>query len=221
MKRWLFFLAPIVAFTSCVSNRLINQAVKPTEIKEIAYFEPLSFISLIEKGNKAVLSDSLSLVSRNILDSVISKNTYPKISKRIEIEDLKVKSRVDNELKFLIRNIVSSKKLNGVKLTPTIDSILQSTNQRFALATVTTGFGRRKGNYGGQVAKGIGVGILTLGMYAPVPVKSNSTLYAILIDSERNEAIYFCQALPVEKSPTDSKVIDQQYRKLFQGYFYK
>ena len=37
-------------------------------------------------------------------------------------------------------------------------------HQRFALATVVTGFGRRKGNYRGQVTKGAPIGLLTLGM---------------------------------------------------------
>ena len=103
---------------------------------------------------------------------------------------------------------------------PILDSVMKSNHQRFALATVVTGFGRKQGNFGNQVAKGIGVGILTLGMYAPVPVKSNSTLYGIILDSDRNEIIFYGKALPVEKSPTDRKVMEQQYKKLFKGYLY-
>jgi hypothetical protein len=42
--------------------------------------------------------------------------------------------------------------LEGV-LTPTIDSIMKANKQRFAMLPVTTGFGRKKGNYGNQVRK--------------------------------------------------------------------
>lgn len=220
MKKITILFTTAIIFTSCVTNKLINKSVKASEINEPMYFEPLSFISLIEKGNKSKQNDSLSNVSKKILDSIIVENKDFKISKKIEISEPKIKVKVDNELSELIIGIVRNNKIEGVKLTPTIDSILKSKKQRFALATVTAGFGRKKGNYGGQIAKGIGVGILTLGMYTPVPVKSNSTLFAVILDSERNEVIYFSKNLPVEKSPTERKVLESQYKKLFNGYFY-
>lgn len=87
---------------------------------------------------------------------------------------------------------------------------MKNSNQRFALATVATGFGRRKGNYGGQVAKGAAVGILTLGMAVPTPIKSNLTLYAFIFDVQKNEIAYYKKSLPVEKEPTDENAIEKQ-----------
>lgn len=220
MKRIIILSAITIIFTSCATNKLISKSVKASEINEPMYFEPLSFINLVEKGNKSKQNDSLSYVSKKILDSIIIENKEFKISRKIETFEPKIKDKVDAELSDLINGIVRSNKIEGVKLTPTIDSILKSKKQRFALATVAAGFGRKKGNYGGQIAKGIGVGILTLGMYTPVPIKSNLSLFAVILDSERNEVVYFSKTLPLEKSPTERKVLESQYRKLFDGYFY-
>ncbi|MFV5703158.1 hypothetical protein ACM55F_14920 [Flavobacterium sp. XS2P12] len=221
MKKLTLLIGISLIVTSCVTNKYISKNVKATEITEIKYFAPLSYVSLIEKGNKSVLNDSLSSISKVLLDSVIRNNNNFRIEKRIDVNGIKNNIKVNNELSFLIQTIMNNRKLEGVKLTPTIDSIMKSNKQRFAMASVTTGFGRKKGNYGNQVAKGIGVGILTLGMYAPVPIKSSFSLFTIILDSERNEVVYYCKTLPIEKSPTDLMTIEKQYRTLYEGYIYE
>jgi len=123
-------------------------------------------------------------------------------------------------LAYLARLITQRKKLNGIPLPYTIDSILKINNQRFALATIASGFGRTKGNYRGQVAKGAAIGILTLGMAIPTPIKSNLTLYAFIFDSDKDEITYYNKSMPVEKEPTDQQVIEKQLMKLFNGYLY-
>lgn len=112
MKKILILLMPILLLTSCVTNKLISKSVSATEIKESAYFEPLSFISLIEKANKSVPSDSLSLVSKILLDSIIQNNPSFKVSKKIEITNPKVKNKVDIELSNLITGIIRSLRFN-------------------------------------------------------------------------------------------------------------
>jgi hypothetical protein len=207
--------------TSCVTNKYISKTVKASDITEIKYFTPLSYVSLIEKGNRSTLNDSLSSISKVLLDSVIRNNTNFRIEKKINIDGIENNVKVNNELSFLIQTILNNRKLDGIKLTPTVDSIMKSNKQRFAMASITTGFGRKKGNYGNQIAKGIGVGILTLGMYAPVPIKSSFSLFTIILDSEKNEVVYYSRTMPVEKSPTDLKAIEKQYRTLFEGYIYE
>jgi hypothetical protein len=224
MKKLILIIAfgiSLVLSSSCVTNKYISKNVKPTDITEIKYFQPLSYISLIEKGNTSKPNDSLSQISMKLLDSVIRHNNNFRIEKKIEVGNLKNHIKVTNELGSIIQTIMNNRKLDGVTLTPTIDSIMKSNNQRFAMASATTGFGRRKGNYGNQIAKGIGIGILTLGMYAQVPIKSSLSLYTIILDSERNEVVYYCKTSPVEASPTDKKIIEKQYKLLYQGWIYE
>ncbi len=224
MKKIILLFSTVLLFASCASNKLINvkssEIIQATKTKNVAYIEPLSFVSLIEKGNKTTPNDSLSLVSKMLLDSIIPNNNNFRITQKINILNKKTKDIVDVELSNIFLSVIRSNKIEGLKMTPIIDSVLKSNKQKFVLATVATGFGRRKGNYGGQIAKGVGIGVLTLGMYAPTPIKANTTLYAIIIDTEKNEIVYFCKGKSVEKSPTEREVLEKQYKNLFDGYLY-
>jgi len=50
-------------------------------------------------------------------------------------------------------------------LTPTIDSLLEESQERFGLIPMISGFSRTKSNYGKEIAKGFGIAALTMGMY--------------------------------------------------------
>jgi len=220
--RHLIILVSILNLTSCGTNKhLASSTTTPTEISNVDYFQPLSYIQFIQKGNKAALSDSLSKITSENLSSLLDKNkTSLRLDREIPFPNDTVKAKVENELAYLVRLITQRKKISGIPLPHTIDSILKNNNQRFALATIATGFGRRKGNYGGQVAKGAAVGILTLGMVVPTPIKSNLTLYAFIFDAAKDEITYYKKSLPVEKEPTDEQVMEKQLIKLFNGYLY-
>lgn len=216
------FLASAFILTSCGANKFLTSSVKPVEIADLSYFEPLSYIRYIVKGNKAQFSDSLSTITTKKVDSLLIRNrSIFRLTDEIDLADETLKAKVENEIGHLAQFIIQRKKLEGIPLTPAIDSIMESNNQRFALATVTTGFGRRKGNYGGQVAKGIAVGILTLGTVVPTPVKSNLTIHAFIFDSEKNEIAFYKRSVPVEKEPTDERIIEKQLISLFDGYLYE
>lgn len=132
-----------------------------------------------------------------------------------------VREKYRNELVDLSALIAEKKTLKMIPVPFTIDSIIKNSHDRFALATVATGFGRRKGNYAGQVAKSAAVGLLTLGMYIPVSVKSSLVMHAFIFDSEKNEIAFYKKSLPVEKEPTDPEVLNRELNKLFNGYFYQ
>ena len=217
----LLILASALILMSCGTNKFLTSSVTPDEITELSYFEPISYIQYIEKGNKSMPSDSLSGITSYLLDSLFTKNKPGmKLSEEIVIKDKTQNAKVEKEIGDMAQLIMQKKKLDGIPLAPAIDSIMESNNQRFALATVATGFGRRKGNYGGQIAKGVGVGILTLGMVVPTPIKSNLTMYAFIFDSEKDQIAYYKRSLPVEKAPTDPDALEKQLISLFNGYFY-
>lgn len=218
----LLVLALALTLSSCGTNKFLTSSVTANEIPELNYFESFSYIQYIEKGNKAQLSDSLSFVAQSRLDSLLSKN-QPKLrlTNKITIDDAALRAKIENEIGSLAQLITQKRKLDGIPLTPIIDSLMKENNQRFALAVVATGFGRRKGNYGGQVAKGIAVGVLTLGMVVPAPIKSNLTLHSFIFDSEKNEVAFHKRSFPVEKEPTDPDVLEKQLISLFNGYFYE
>lgn len=221
MRNLLILLAALT-LTSCGANKYLTSSTKSNEIETLNFFKPISYIQYIGKGNKMAFSDSLSKISSQKIESLLNENkgTF-RLSEEIVIDNDTVKLKIEDEIAYLARLISQRKKLDGIPLPFTIDSVLKNSNQRFALATVATGFGRRKGNYGGQVAKGAAVGILTLGMAIPTPIKSNLTLYAFIFDVQKNEIAYYKKSLPVEKEPTDKNAIEKQLIGLFNGYLYE
>ncbi len=199
----------------------MTSSVKPDEIKELSYFEPCSYIQYIERGNKLVLSDSLSFIAIGKAESVLAKHKSTlRLSNKIEWSSQYQKSRVENELGYLVQQINLRKGIEGITLTESIDKMLEKNGQRFGLATVVTGFSRKKGNYGGQVAKGLAMGVLTLGMIIPTPMKANVTIFTFIFDSENNEIAFYKKSKSTEDEPTDSEIIEKKLISLFYGYLY-
>jgi len=220
MKK-ILFLTLAILFQSCVTNKYLSSSTPIVEISDIGYFEPLAIIELIKKQNKSEPSDSLSIVSKQKIDSLLSTNRKKyKIKERITLNK-KIQEKVDYEISFLIQSAMTKRNLEGIKITPVLDSILESRNQRFGLGVLAVGFGRRKGNYGGQIAKGVAVGVLTLGLFVPVPIKSNLRLFSIIVDSQKNEISFYKATLPIEKSPTNYFILKTQLDKLYENYLFK
>lgn len=220
MKHFII-LASAIILTSCGANKSFTPLVKSSEITNVNFFEPCSYIYYIEKGNKNTFSDSLSNITKNVIDSILVNNKSKfKLTDKIDLNDKKIKDKVANEIQLLVQSIVKNKKLDGIAVPSTIDSIMKSKNQRFALETAASGFGRKKGNQGKQIAKGVGIGVLTGGLFIPMPIKSNLTVFAFIFDSEKNQ-IAFYKRLPATKEPTDPITIERQLNSLFDGYFYK
>lgn len=220
MKKILRSLVVLILLNSCASTMLTSANTQTHEITEIGNFETISIIRLIEKGNQSKPSDSLSILSSKIMDSIITNTSNPKVANHFDIPDKKLQARVENDILKTVTEIRTKKKLDQIRTTPLMDSIVKNQNQRFALCIINAGFDRKKGNYGNQIAKGIGVGILTMGMYTPVPVKANTSMYAMIFDAQKSSVVFYNTIPVVEKSPTDKKNLNQLYNKIFEGYFY-
>jgi hypothetical protein len=177
-------------------------------------------MSLIEKGSMSKQNDSVSNVSKAILDETLSsfEDKIP-LSGNIKADNPGLQKKVRNEIETLILTADKQKQVDGLKLTPAIDSLLELNGKRFGLLTVTSGFTREKGNYGKQVAKGAAMGILTLGMVYQTPIKSNSTIYAMIVDAKDNSVVFYRKSM-VEGEPLNKDVLSKQINKLFEGYFW-
>jgi hypothetical protein len=75
------------------------------------------------------------------------------LKKKIDVNGLNNNVKVNNELVFI--QTIMNTKIGRRKLTPTIDSIMKANKQRFAMASSYNRIW--EGNYGNQVAKGIGL----------------------------------------------------------------
>ena len=227
MKRVKLFLWVILLCTSCSTSNLLTSDVKPVEITKMLKIEPFSYISLIEKGNQAKLNDSISNITKVILNE--SLETFSEklrlSSQEIKLTDSLGRKELEEEIRILIMSADRNKNVQNIYITPFLDSLLSVNNERFGLIIVQSGFTRTKGNYIGQAAKGIGIGILTgvlTGMaYTQTPIKSNSTLYAMILDNQNKNIAFYNKSVLQDKEPTEKGNIIKQLNKVFEKYFWK
>jgi hypothetical protein len=76
------------------------------------------------------------------------------------------------------------------------------------------GFTRTAANYRGQVAKGLGVGLLTMGLVVPVPNQASTRVGVFIYDAQQQAVVYYKSGWPVEKDPLAGVVIDRALTEL-------
>ena len=213
----------ILFLSSCTANKILTSNTNPGEVSDMLKFETLSYVLLIEKGNKGVRNDSVSNLVKACLNEALGSlgTKIPLSPVELILTDSIDKHRFAQEVEYLCLTSEKNKSVENLSIPPTIDSLLTASGKRFGLVTVVTGFTREKGNYGKQVAKGLGMGILTMGMYYQTPIKSNSTVYAIIIDNKEKNVAFYRKSVLAEKEPTERSVLIKQINSLFETYFWE
>lgn len=207
--------------SSCTATKLLTSNVKPFEVTDLKLMEPFSYISMIKKGNRGQIDDSISFISNQLVFNVLEnyKGQLP-LTGEIILSDTAIKNSLEKEYELLMLTADRTKNITNLKITPTIDKILEANDTRFGLIIINTGFTRSKGNYGKEIAKGAALGILTLGMYYQTPVKAYSTIYAMIVDSKDDNIAFFKKSFLQDKEPLDESVLMKQFKKIFEGYFW-
>lgn len=222
MKKIKLFIfgAGIMLLASCTTTKMLTSAVSPDEIKDLQKFQTLAYITLIESGNKGKLNDTLSDKFAEIFtDALRTYKTRIPITGNIFISDTLIQMKIEKEIEFLCITADRQRSISNLKITPKLDSLLEKSGKRFGLITVATGLTRVKGNYGGQLAKGAAIGVLTLGMYNQTPIKASSTVYAMIVDSKDNNIAFYRKSYLQDKEPLDKDVLTKQIQKIFENYF--
>mgnify|MGYP001409778926 FL=1 len=217
----IFLILSCIILSSCTATKLLTSNVQPTEVTNLKLLEPYSYISMIKKGNRGQLDDSISSISKQLNINVLkSFNGQIPITGDIILIDSTINKDLEKECENLILTAERNKSISNLKITPTLDKILEANDTRFGLIIICTGFTRLKGNYGKEIAKGAALGILTLGMYYQTPVKAYSTIYAMIVDSKEDNVAFYRKSFKHDLEPLDQEVLTNQYKKIFEGYFW-
>lgn len=221
MTKIKIFIAAVLGLllmVGCTTSQMIVSDISPTTIQQLDYFAPYAEISVIEKKNQATANREFSVLTENLIDSILQTKKGYKVNDRIVAKDDATNNLLKKEVITLINASYQKKALKTMPLPTTIKQLMDNSNSDFALAVFSSGFTRNKGNYGKQIAKGIGVGILTLGLFAPTPVKSNSTIHFLICDKKNNNVALYRRSF-LEKEPLSNEVINQQIDKVLKEYF--
>ena len=222
MKQQIIFLIlSCIILSSCTATKLLTSNVQPAEITNLRLLEPYSYISMIKKGNRGQVDDSISSISKQLNITVLkSFNGQIPITGDIFLTDSAINKTLEKEYENLILTADKNKNISDLKITPTLDKILEANDTRFGLIVICTGFTRLKGNYGKEIVKGAALGILTLGMYYQTPIKAYSTIYAMVVDSKEDNVAFYRKSFKQDLEPLDQSVVTNQYKKIFEGYFW-
>ena len=223
MKSIKLLFGVVILFTSCSTSKILTSDVKSVEITEMLKIEPFSYISLIETGNRSAYNDSISSSTQLLLTESLEtfRGKLRLSTEEVKLTDSLERKRLEQEYNFLIMSAERNRSIKGIPITPLIDSLLNANGKRFGLIIVQSGFTRAKGNYGGQIAKGIGMGILTMGMYYQTPIKANSTLYAMIVDNRNKNVAFYNKSVFQDKEPTEKENIINQLNNIFEKYFWE
>ena len=210
-----------IILSSCTATKPLTSSVKPTDVTDIKLLEPYSYISMIKKGNRGELDDSVSTISKKLVLEIFATNSQQlPLSGDIFLSDSATNIALEKEFESLIITADRNKNITNFNITPTLDNVLEANQTRFGLIVVCTGFTRTKGNYGKEIVKGAAIGILTLGMVVPTPIKAYSTMYAMIVDLKENNVAFYRKSFLRDMEPLDKATLTKQYMKMFDGYFW-
>ncbi len=196
-------------------------------IDKILVFEPLVNIDTVGKQNKREFSPEVSKeVAGYVRQGLVA--AIPQQVQQVPFNPDSVSTRsLFNEMIEIVKTVEALKRRTvTVALTPSMAYILEKHNCRYAMGTLVFGFTGLKGNFGKQVAKGVGVGILTgiltLGtvVVVPVPNKAYATIYSFALDKEKNEVVFYKRVHGDGVEPTKPEQLQKEIVNSFAPYFY-
>ncbi len=216
--RKLLLMFPVLmgCLWGCGTTARLKSGLSPHAIDSLYAYHLPSLIFTISKGNKQesnyFYSDSSLAIRKKVFEDM---ELAPAMITRTDYD-----KSIHNHFWSLLNEVERKRKIKGVIPNDSILNFLEKENVNYALITFNSGFSREKGNYGGQLAKGAAIGILTLGMVVPVPMKANSTSITCIIDAQ-NKEIAFYRKKTAELEPLKYKNLDQQFTSLLNSYFKK
>lgn len=216
----LAFIAFITfSFSSCSSTKSFPYAVPTVEMSDILQLETISYIQLVERGSRMVLCDSMSERSKYIIHDALQRNEQIPLADTIYFWDPNDLKTMEKEIEFLIKNASRFGRSQQISITPKIFSAIQSSGKRYGLITYSEGFNRTNGNYAGQIALSVLIGVATMGTVMYMPNKSYSTINFLIVDIEKDEVSFFYRSNYMGANPLNPKYIDKQIQQVFKNEF--
>lgn len=189
------------------------------EIKEITVFYPSTRIEVVGKGMEQMHYDSASLLSATLNLSIIYDKKdifeqiyfYPK-------EDIPSYDLFTLDLIELAEKASSGAPFEDLRVSPALYSMMENLDTRFSMLIYHDGFVRKKGNMTGEMFKSIGIGVATMGNYAPIPVSYASNVFMFIMDKELGHAVVAKKYEGDEIHPLKKKTLAKQYKYLFKDF---
>lgn len=214
----LLVLSVVAILMASCSTSYVSK-VKPTEVRDVQFFEPVSSIELLESLNTPVLNDSINLRSNQIINDILRERTkqFP-ISGEILFNDNQKYQMFKREMLNLVTAISQDRGIENKIIPEVIEGMLNASGKRFGMVVVHTGFIRTLENYiANEAFERLKNATLNLPI---VPTeKDRSSLYIMIFDALNRDIALFNYSHNSNASPLDRFVIRGQYKYILEDYF--
>lgn len=225
MKR-LIYLALMIATGACMSScgpaRHLSNGYQTDEIRDVMLFDPVSKIEIIGKGGITVTDTTACIASQELLlETLKTYDSGLNIKAVHRPESNRETEKIRKEIENLYARHLNASEEDGAITYPipeNIDRILEKSGHRYGMVLYCYGFSRTGGNYATQVAKSVGIALLTLGSVYTVPYKDKSNLHLFLIDSEKDQIAYQIHSIAPDYNPLKPKHVEKQFKYLFKEF---
>jgi hypothetical protein len=182
------------------------QKYRPLDMEDVSVLAPGVYL---EKLSDDTRPDSANYGS-------VRKRIEESARKEFDAEHVRCRNRsgeIDDSTRksfeTLIARAMRTGKPDTLRLDPRILEVVSKSDTRYTAYFHYNGFYRTGGNMAWGVTKGILIGVATFGFYVPVPIKSSSTLYVIVIDN-RTRSIAYDGRHDAQDDPLAPEAIDQK-----------
>ena len=212
-----------ISLSSCGTTGYLASGYNDVDaIKDVVLFEPVSKIETIGKGEITVTNDTACVVSQDMLLQTVKEcesglNILSVYMPSGEEEAEIVRKGVESLYSQLLHSQGSFSTASFV-VPESLDEIIERTGNRYGMAVYSYGFSRTGGNYAAQIAKGVGLAILTLGSVYTVPYKDKSNIHIFIIDSEQDCVAWHNHDIGADYNPLKQKHLEKQFKRIFRKF---
>ena len=220
MKRILIVLLAVAALSSCATSRFYSGFTPEASVNEMALLQPVSRQFYLDSRNNEFYSDSLSLVSENLMEALTPAIGVP-VNCVLPLDSL----QREEAAAFMAYVAAHDKRQAGEFKIPTaLDELLEASGYRYGLLLYADGVSRDVGDYIGKAAFGIGLGILTtiltMGMvsFYTYPTPAVSLMYAAVLDSQTDRIVFYNLREYEDLNTTSEKSVRKQLSRLLKDF---
>ena len=210
-----------LALYSCGTTRYYG-GFKPASASEgMVLLGPVSEIHFIDGNNHSFYDDSLSIVSEEMIMSILQGMYQLPIDHTVPLDTVQ-RERVALFSHALLNESESGR--GALPIPVVLDNLLEDEGSRYGIMVFANGFVRDKKGIRKDAAKGVGLAImsavLTLGnaVYISTPITCLSSVSVAILDSKTNSVVFYDIETGEDKDPTNRSDVRRQLKEIFSDF---
>lgn len=199
---YFLFIGILMSLSACSSLKKVSKDETP----EFSFLEPISYIYFVDKKGNELLSDSLSIINRDLLEDMVSQYS----NDRIYIESDSLHYLTLSAIENMTNQVLEGALPASLKVPNTIYPVLDQSESKYTIGMLSDGFILDKKRYRKELLWTSLLSIADENGEAIIPTKHGSHLYCIIINNQTKQVETFESINFDSHNPTSSKTITKQ-----------